>query len=76
MSDSALDGPRLSDTEFKHLAALVESRAGIRMPAGKRTMLEGRPRRRLPLWPLRFRPWPLSPTGCWRASIARRLSPS
>ena len=25
---------------------------------------------------LRFRPWPLSPTGCWRASIARRLSPS
>ena len=47
MSESALDGPRLSDSEFKHLAALVESRAGIRMPAGKRTMLEGRLRRRL-----------------------------
>ena len=47
MSESALDGPRLSDREFKHLAALVESQAGIRMPAGKRTMLEGRLRRRL-----------------------------
>ena len=47
MSESILDNPRLSDREFKHLAGLVESRAGIRMPAGKRTMLEGRLRRRL-----------------------------
>ncbi len=47
MSDSSLDGPRLSDREFKHLAELVETNAGIRMPAGKRTMLEGRLRRRL-----------------------------
>ncbi len=47
MSESALDGPRLSDSEFRHLAQLVESQAGIRMPPGKRTMLEGRLRRRL-----------------------------
>ena len=47
MSESALDGPKLSDREFKHLAELVETNAGIRMPAGKRTMLEGRLRRRL-----------------------------
>lgn len=46
-SDTALDGPRLTDREFSHLAELVESHAGIRMPAGKRTMLEGRLRRRL-----------------------------
>ena len=47
MSEAALDGPRLADREFKHLAELVESNAGIRMPPGKRTMLEGRLRRRL-----------------------------
>ncbi len=47
MTESALDGPRLSDREFAHLAELVETHAGIRMPAGKRTMLEGRLRRRL-----------------------------
>ena len=47
MPSTALDGPHLSDREFAHLAKLVESHAGIRMPAGKRTMLEGRLRRRL-----------------------------
>jgi len=47
MSPAAFDAPRLSDREFEHLAGLVESHAGIRMPAGKRTMLEGRLRRRL-----------------------------
>ncbi len=47
MSEAFRDGPRLSDKEFAHLAELVETYAGIRMPAGKRTMLEGRLRRRL-----------------------------
>ncbi len=47
MAIVSLDGPRLSDREFQHLARVVESHAGIRMPAGKRTMLEGRLRRRL-----------------------------
>lgn len=46
-SEGSLDGPRLSEREFAHLASLVESHAGIRMPASKRTMLEGRLRRRL-----------------------------
>ena len=47
MPDTYQDAPRLSDREFAHLAKLVETHAGIRMPAGKRTMLEGRLRRRL-----------------------------
>ena len=48
MPDSFQDSPpRLSDREFDHLSRLVEAQAGIRMPAGKRTMLEGRLRRRL-----------------------------
>ena len=34
-SDTALDGPRLTDREFSHLAELVESHAGIRMPASR-----------------------------------------
>ncbi len=47
MPDTFSDSPRLSDREFDHLARLVEAQAGIRMPPGKRTMLEGRLRRRL-----------------------------
>jgi chemotaxis protein methyltransferase CheR len=47
MPDTFSESPRLSDREFEHLARLVESQAGIRMPPGKRTMLEGRLRRRL-----------------------------
>ena len=47
MADPSLHAPRLSDREFAHLARLVETHAGIRMPPGKRTMLEGRLRRRL-----------------------------
>ena len=47
MPDTFTESPRLSDREFEHLARLVESQAGIRMPPGKRTMLEGRLRRRL-----------------------------
>ncbi|MEI6557159.1 MAG: CheR family methyltransferase [Rhodospirillaceae bacterium] len=47
MAQSAFDNPCLSDQQFQHLAGLVESHAGIRMPPGKRTMLEGRLRRRL-----------------------------
>jgi chemotaxis protein methyltransferase CheR len=47
MPDAIHDSPRLSDREFDYLARLVETHAGIRMPPGKRTMLEGRLRRRL-----------------------------
>ncbi len=47
MAQSVFDNPRLSERQFQHLAGLVESHAGIRMPPGKRTMLEGRLRRRL-----------------------------
>ncbi|MEI8396135.1 MAG: CheR family methyltransferase [Rhodospirillaceae bacterium] len=42
-----LETPTLGEREFKHLAHLVENYSGIRMPPGKRTMLEGRLRRRL-----------------------------
>lgn len=38
---------RLGRREFEKLAALVESSVGIQMPPSKRTMLEGRLRRRL-----------------------------
>jgi chemotaxis protein methyltransferase CheR len=37
----------LSDWEFNRLAALIEDYSGIKMPATKRTMLEGRLRRRM-----------------------------
>ena len=47
MSDSVLDGPRLGKRDFDTLSDLIEKHAGIRMPASKRTMLEGRLRRRL-----------------------------
>lgn len=47
MSEGGLEVPRLSEKEFRHLAGLIESHAGIRMPPQKRTMLEGRLRRRL-----------------------------
>jgi chemotaxis protein methyltransferase CheR len=47
MHRSSPDSSRLSDQEFQKLADLVETHAGIRMPAGKKTMLEGRLRRRL-----------------------------
>jgi chemotaxis protein methyltransferase CheR len=42
-----LVGAHLSDAEFSQLGAFVERRCGIRIPEGKRTMLEGRLRRRL-----------------------------
>lgn len=42
-----LSTPRLTESEFRRLARLVENRAGIRMPPNKRVMLEGRLRRRL-----------------------------
>ncbi len=38
---------QLSDLNFKRLAKLIHDYSGIKMPAGKRTMLEGRLRRRL-----------------------------
>ena len=37
----------LSDKDFRRLAELIHSYSGIKMPAGKRTMLEGRLRRRV-----------------------------
>jgi chemotaxis protein methyltransferase CheR len=47
MPDTVFDGPRLTGRDFDYLATLIERRAGIRMPATKRTMVEGRLRRRL-----------------------------
>ena len=37
----------LSDKNFRRLAELIHSYSGIKMPTGKRTMLEGRLRRRM-----------------------------
>jgi chemotaxis protein methyltransferase CheR len=37
----------LSDKNFKRLAELIHGYSGIKMPSGKRTMLEGRLRRRM-----------------------------
>ncbi len=42
-----LVGAHLSDAEFSQLGAFVERRCGIRVSESKRTMLEGRLRRRL-----------------------------
>ena len=42
-----LVGAHLSDAQFSQLSAFVERRCGIRLAEGKRTMLEGRLRRRL-----------------------------
>ena len=42
---AGLDG--LSDKNFKRLAELIHGYSGIKMPSGKRTMLEGRLRRRM-----------------------------
>ncbi|CAK0779503.1 Chemotaxis protein methyltransferase [Azospirillaceae bacterium] len=47
MADSVFDGPRLTKRDFDTLASLIEKHAGIQMPDNKRTMLEGRLRRRL-----------------------------
>jgi chemotaxis protein methyltransferase CheR len=44
-SSAAFDG--LSDRDFRRLAQLIHSYSGIKMPPGKRTMLEGRLRRRV-----------------------------
>lgn len=41
------DPDGLSDTHFNRLAALVTHETGIRLPAAKRTMLEGRLRKRM-----------------------------
>ncbi len=38
---------QLSDRHFAAIAAAIESRAGIKLPRGKRTMVEGRLRRRV-----------------------------
>ena len=46
-STSVFEMPHLSESEFRRLARLVEDQAGIRMPANKRLMLEGRLRHRL-----------------------------
>ncbi|MEI8396475.1 MAG: CheR family methyltransferase [Rhodospirillaceae bacterium] len=46
-SEGALDAPKLGQRDFDTLAQLIESHAGIRMPPTKRTMVEGRLRRRL-----------------------------
>ncbi len=43
--DPALD--RLSDRHFAAISSAIESRAGIKLPRGKRTMVEGRLRRRV-----------------------------
>jgi chemotaxis protein methyltransferase CheR len=43
--DPELD--RLSDRHFTAIASAIESRAGIKLPRGKRTMVEGRLRRRV-----------------------------
>lgn len=40
-------GDELGERDFSRLAALVEGHAGIRMPAAKRVMVEGRLRRRV-----------------------------
>jgi chemotaxis protein methyltransferase CheR len=37
----------LSDKHFQHLSALIETRTGIRLPPNKRSMVEGRLRKRL-----------------------------
>ncbi|CAK0741514.1 Chemotaxis protein methyltransferase [Gammaproteobacteria bacterium] len=47
MVESVFNVPRLTRREFRRLADLIEERAGIRMPANKQTMLEGRLRHRL-----------------------------
>jgi len=47
MPESVYPAPRLRQHEFRHLAELIERQAGIRMPPGKQSMLEGRLRRRL-----------------------------
>ncbi|CAK0740528.1 Chemotaxis protein methyltransferase [Azospirillaceae bacterium] len=47
MFDAGEEAPRLSERAFRRLAELVEKQVGIRMPPGKRVMLEGRLRRRL-----------------------------
>ena len=37
----------LSDKHFQHLSSLIETRTGIRLPPNKRSMVEGRLRKRL-----------------------------
>lgn len=44
---SAHHGDQLSPKNFKRLAELIHGYSGIKMPANKRTMLEGRLRRRM-----------------------------
>ena len=39
--------PRLSDRHFRSIAELVEAQVGIKLPAGKRIMLEGRLQKRV-----------------------------
>lgn len=42
-----LDQERLSDRHFRSIAEVIESRVGIQLPPAKRTMLEGRLRKRV-----------------------------
>ena len=43
----SVDGPALSERDFKRLGQYIQSHTGIRMPPGKRVMLESRLRKRL-----------------------------
>lgn len=45
--EPSVGGDHLSQSNFKRLADLIQSYSGIKMPPNKRTMLEGRLRRRM-----------------------------
>jgi chemotaxis protein methyltransferase CheR len=47
MSNSAALAGTLSDQHFTYLSRLIESKIGIRLPPNKRTMVEGRLRKRM-----------------------------
>ena len=42
MPESVLSALHLSDRHFKTISRLIEGQVGIKLPAGKRLMLEGR----------------------------------
>jgi chemotaxis protein methyltransferase CheR len=44
---SALDKDRLSERDFERLGAVIQHHSGIRMPPAKKTMVEGRLRKRV-----------------------------
>lgn len=47
MSDTQMNKDALSQQDFARLGAIIEQHCGIRMPSSKRTMVEGRLRRRV-----------------------------